>query len=201
MTSTPRAAATQVPDSKLAGAFRELHGKRLHGFALLVSLGETGPSERVAAEALEAGAAQAAALRHPERAAAWLRARALRGLHQGVGRRQSPTPAVRRQTLAALGVDEAMYTGLEVLGLEARAALVASAVERFEAIDTETILGVSAPAARKLVSRARDQYLQAIHAQPTDKAAFPQRIPDGVIATRVREVTERAMAPGWKPAP
>jgi DNA-directed RNA polymerase specialized sigma24 family protein len=201
MTSTPRAAATQVPDSKLAGAFRELHGKRLHGFALLVSLGETGPSERVAAEALEAGAAQAAALRHPERAAAWLRSRALRGLHQGVGHGQSPTPAMRRETLAALGVDEGMYAALEALGMEARAALVASAVERFEAIDTETILGVSAPAARKLVSRARVQYLQAIYGRPTDKAAFQQRVPDGVIATRVREVTERAMAPGWKPAP
>lgn len=201
MTSTPRSAVSQVPESKLAGAFRELHGKRLHGFALLVSLGEVGPSERVAAEALEAGAAQASALRHPERAAAWLRARALRGLHQGVGRREAATPAQRREALAALGVDDAMYRGLESLSLEARAALVASAVERFEPIDIETILGVSAPAARKVITRARDQYLQVVHAHPTDQGSFPQGVADGVLATRVREVTERAMAPGWTPSP
>ena len=199
MTSTPRDAAAQVPDSRLAGAFRELHGKRLHGFALLVSLGETGLSERVASEALEAGAAQANELRHPERAAAWLRARALRGLHQGVGRGPSPTTAERREALATLGVDAPMYDGLAMLGLEARAALVASAVERFESIDIETILGASPSAARKVITRSRAHYLEAVHGQPAEKAGFAQVLPDDAIVTRVRQVTDRAMTPGWKP--
>jgi DNA-directed RNA polymerase specialized sigma24 family protein len=199
MTSTPRPAVAQVADSRLAGAFRELHGRRLHGFALLVSLGEAALSERVAEEALEAGMAQADALRHPERAAAWLRARALRGLHQGVGRGAAPTLAERRRALAPLGVDDAMYEGLAGLGLEARAALVASAVERFESIDTETILGTSSSAARKVIARARDRYYGAVHGKPTEQAASPAQLPDGAIATRVREVTERAMTPRWKP--
>jgi DNA-directed RNA polymerase specialized sigma24 family protein len=193
MTLIRRPAEAQVPDSKLAAAFRELHGKRLHGFALLVSLGETGLAERVAGEALEAGASQADALRHPERAAAWLRARALRGLHQGVGRGTPPTTEQRREALAPLGVDDAIYEGLAVLSLEARAALVASAVERFEPIDTETILGASPPAARRVIARARDGYLQAVHGRST------HRLPDGALARRIREVTERAMSPGWKP--
>ena len=199
MTSTQRPAPAQVADSKLADAFRELHGRRLHGFALLVSLGETGLSERVASEALEAGAAQASALRHPERAAAWLRARALRGLHQGVGRGAAPELADRKQAVAALGVDDAMYDGLAVLGLESRAALVASAIERFEPIDTETILGASPPATRKVIGTARDRYLQAVHGKSHGWAGVSQPLPDGAIATRVQEVTERAMSPTWKP--
>jgi hypothetical protein len=199
MTSTPRPAAAQVPDSKLADAFREVHGARLYGFALLVSLGEAGLSERVSGEALEAGAAQASAMRHPERAAAWLRARALRGLHQGVGRGVATPLATRREALAALGVDEAVYDGLAVLGLEARAALVASAVERFESIDTETILGASPAATRKVIARARDRYLQAVHGQPNDKTGTLKPAADGAIATRVREVAARAMSPSWKP--
>ncbi len=199
MTSIPSAAAEQVPNSKLAGALRELHGKRLHGFALLVSLGETGLSERVASEALQAGAAQASELRHPERAAAWLRARVLRGLHQGVGRGPSSATAERRQALATLGVDATMYDGLAMLGLEARAALVASAVERFEPIDIETILGASSPGARKVITRSRDQYLQVVQGQPAESAGFAPQLPDDAIATRVRDVTDRAMTPGWKP--
>ena len=198
MTSTPKPAAPQAPDPRLAQAFRELHGRRLHGFALLVSLGEAGLSERVAAEALEAGAAQADALRHPERAAAWLRSRALRGLHQGVGRGQVPTTAQRREALAPLGVDDAIYEGLAVLSIEARAALVASAVERFEPIDTETILGSSPPAARRVIARARNQYLQTVHGRPTEVAGSAPP-PDGALAARVREVTERAISPGWRP--
>lgn len=197
MTSTPRPAEAQAPDPRLAGAFRELHGRSLHGFALLVSLGEAALSERVTAEALEAGAAQVDALRHPERAAAWLRARVLRGLHQGVGRGPAPTVAQRREALAPLGVDDAIYEGLAVLSIESRAALVASAVERFESIDTETIIGSSPPAVRRVIARARDRYLQTVHGRPTDKPA-PHQPPDGSLASRVREVTDRAMAPGWR---
>jgi DNA-directed RNA polymerase specialized sigma24 family protein len=199
MTSTPRPAAAQVPDSKLADAFRELHGRRLHGFAILASLGERELAERVAAEALEAGAAQADALRHPERAGAWLRARALRGLHQGVGRGPSIAIAAHREALAALGVDEAIYDALAPLSLEARGALVASAVERFESIDTATILGASPAATRKVIARARERYFEAVQAHPTAKAGTVPPLPDGPLAKRVREVAGRAMYPTWRP--
>jgi hypothetical protein len=52
----------QVEDPKLEAAFRALHGSRLHGFALLVALGEAEAAERAAGEALAAGGRQAAAL-------------------------------------------------------------------------------------------------------------------------------------------
>ena len=106
---------------------------------------------------------------------------------------------MRREILAPLGVDDALYEGLAELGLEARAALVASAIERFESMDIETILGASPPAARRVIARAREQYLQGIQGRSTGQAPLGQSSSDGVIATRVREVTERAMYPGWKP--
>src|SRR6187431_2709085 len=59
----------------LRAAFRELHGRRLHGFALLLTLGDRPGAARLASEALAAGAMRVDELRHPERAAAWLRHR------------------------------------------------------------------------------------------------------------------------------
>ena len=63
-----------APPELMRAAFRDLHGTRLHGFALLVTLGDRAHAARLTrGDALAAGMAQAAALRHPERAAAWLR--------------------------------------------------------------------------------------------------------------------------------
>lgn len=198
MTSTPRPAVAQVDDSRLAEAFRNLHGPRLHGFALLVSLGDPEPAERAAGETLAAGEQQATALRHPERAAAWLRARTLRALHQGLSRGTAIPAAARQATLAPLGVDGVVYEGLAVLSLEGRAALVASAIERFEPIDTETILGTSPAAARRVIAQARSRYLQAVEGRPGARAGAPPQ-PEGELAKRVREVAARAMTPGWHP--
>ena len=181
-------------DATLAAAFRDLHGSRLHGFAMLVALGDRQSAELVAGFALAAGADQAAALRHPERAAAWLRARTLRTLHQrrSIGRR-TPVDA-RRATLATLGVDEAAYRGLAALSLDARAALVASAIERFDAIDIETILDASPAAARHQVAEARERYVR--FAGTTRPAANDEGddSPDGDLASRVREVADRAFS-------
>lgn len=199
MTLIPRPAVAQVDDSRLAEAFRNLHGARLHGFALLVTLGEPGPAERAAGEALAAGTQQASALRHPERAAAWLRARTLRALHQGLSKGNALSASERQATLAPLGVDAVAYEALALLSLEGRAALVASAIERFEPIDTETILGASPAAARRVVIQARTRYLQAVEGRqdaPAD-AALPQ--PEGELAKVVREVAARAMTPAWHP--
>lgn len=189
----------QVDDSTLAEAFRSVHGPRLHGFAILVSLGAPGLATRVAGAALSAGAGQADTLRHPERAAAWLRARLLRDLHQGGVRDESTPTVMRKSALAPMGVDDAVYEGLAVLGLEGRAALVASAVERFEEIDIATILGSSPAAARKVIARARDRYLKTVEAQPA--ASSTPTGPAGDIATRVHDVAARAMSATWRPGP
>lgn len=204
MTTTPRPAAAQADDPRLVQAFRDLHGRRLHGFALLVALGEPEPAERAAGEALAAGGQRAAALRHPERAAAWLRARTLRALHQGLSRGSAIPASERMASLAPLGVDPVVYDGLALLTLEGRAALVASAIERFELMDTETILGASPSAARRVVALARTRYLQAVEGRAeapvgTTAGQAEGELAKGELAKRVREVAARAMTPGWHP--
>ena len=177
----------------LADAFRELHGARLHGFAMLVALGDQRSAERAAGFALAAGAGQAAALRHPERAAAWLRARTLRDLHEpGWLNRSTPVEA-RRTVLAQLGVGDAVYRGLAGLSMDARAALVASTIERFDPIDVETILRAAPAAARHAVAQARNRYLR-FASRGSDGADTDPDQPAGDIARRVEGVVTRAFS-------
>lgn len=178
----------------LATAFRNLHGPRLHGFAMLVSLGDEQAAERVAGFSLAAGAEQAAALRHPERAAAWLRARTLRALHQQRSLGQSTPIEARRAALAPLGVDEAVYRGLAALGIKARAALVASDIERFDPIDVETILDAAPAATRHIVAEARNRYLQSANDGASEEADGALDQPAGELAGRVRGVAARAFS-------
>jgi len=188
LTSTTPLPADGQADPTLADAFHDLHGSRLHGFALLVSLGNGRRAEQAAGEALAAGGEQAAALRHPERAAAWLRARVLRSLRGG--RHASVSDPARWAALASLGVAAPVYDGMAALSVEGRAALVASAIERFDAIDVETILGASPVVARRAVAQARAGYLTAA-AKPSGGEAVDR---PGPLATRVRDVANRAMA-------
>jgi hypothetical protein len=183
----------ETPDPALAVAFRALHGSRLHGFAILVSLGKTELAEQATSEALAAGAAQASVLRHPERAAAWLRARVFRSLRQTAARGKRVPAPEQQEALAALGTSETVTSGLSGLSLEGRAALVASAIERFEPIDVETILGLSAATTRKVVAASRDRFLKAVLAtQPETSGA--ETPPRGELAARVQAVAEQAMA-------
>ncbi len=181
-------------DALLAAAFRDLHGARLHGFAILVTLGDRHSAERAAGFALAAGAEQAAALRHPERAAAWLRARVLRALDRARWLRGSTPVEARRAVLAPLGVDEAVHRGLAALSIDARAALVASAIERFEPIDVETILDAAPAATRHTVAEARNRYLRYATggSNPGADAALDQ--PTGDLASRVQGVAARAFS-------
>jgi hypothetical protein len=191
--------AAPSDDALLAAAFRDLHGPRLHGFAILVTLGDSQAAERAAGFALAAGTAQAAALRHPERAAAWLRARTLRGLHQqrSLGRL---TPAdAQRGALAALGVDETVYRGLAGLSIDARAALVASAIEQFDPIDVETILDAAPAATRHIVAEARKRYLRAAVEGSAEEAETSLDGAVGELSSRVRDVAARAFAAGEAP--
>ncbi len=200
---SPTAALQPSPaahdDATMAAAFRDLHGPRLHGFALLVTLGDAPAAERVAGFALAAGARQAAALRHPERAAAWLRARTLRLLHER-GSMPGRTPAEeRRAALATLGADEIVYRGLARLTLDSRAALVVSAIERFDPIDVETILDAAPAATRHAVARARDQYLRLAARRSADEPETASDQPMGELASRVTELAARAFSSGEAP--
>ena len=186
-------------DALLGDAFRDLHGSRLNGFAILVSLGEARSAERVAGEALAAGAEQAAALRHPERAAAWLRARTLRGLRRGRSHGRSTPDGERRDALAALGADDAVFQGLAALSLEARAALVASAIERIGPIDIETILRAGPGTTRRIIAEARDRYLRVVANLPGGPPSAPPEHPGGELASRVRGVAARAISAGAGP--
>ena len=176
----------------LEAAFHDLHGSRLHGFALLVTLGDARRAEAAAGEALAAGGQQALALRHPERAAAWLRARVLRAT-----RHRPPSHAAgdarRRSALEALGVDAAVYECLAALSNTARAALVASAIEGFETIDVETILGTGPERTQHLIAEARAGYLSTA-GYTRDGATSMSAWADGPLMARVRNVATRAMS-------
>ena len=172
-------------------AFRDLHGTRLHGFALLVSLGDRPRAALAAAEALDEGVRRTAELRHPERAAAWLRARVLRRLRRGSSPRGGPSERDRRAVLRDLGAADPVFEGLAALPIKPRAALVASTIERFDPIDVETILGLAAGPSLRMVARTRQRYVAAVSAMvhPQELGA----IPGGELGDRIREVAGRAM--------
>lgn len=175
----------------LRAAFRDLHGVRLHGFALLVSLGDRRRAARVAAEALEEGMRRSAELRHPERAAAWLRARVLRQLRRGSRPHAGPSDRERRAVLRGLGAADAVFDGLSGLRIKPRAALVASTVERFDPIDVETILDMAPGSSLRVVARARERFVATVSA--TVPPAELADLPGGELGDRIREVAGRAM--------
>lgn len=173
-------------DELLRAAFVELHGSRLHGFALIVSLGDARRAEQAVGDALAVGSLHAADLRHPERAAAWLRARALGRLRHDRLLRSSVPPATRRAALARLRVEEATFNGLASLSHVDRAAVAATIMERFEAMDVETILGTSPSRTRRLVARASRRYLAAMADGQVASA-----MPPGELSRRVHSAAER----------
>jgi len=172
----------------LRAAFRDAHGARLNGFALLVTLGDQALAASLAADALGAGTRQADVLRHPERAAAWLRARVLKSTPRRVSRRKAPTDEGRRAALAAIGVDDLTYSTLASLTVEERAALVASSLEGFAPIDMEEILGSGPRIARRRASEARLKFFEQRGAG--DQAGSP---PIGPLGSRVREIVDQAL--------
>lgn len=102
----------------------------------------------------------------------------------------------RRAALAPLGADEIVYRGLAGLSIDARAALVASAIERFDPIDVETILDAAPAATRHAVARARDQYLRLASRTPAGEPDAAPGEPMGELANRVRDLAARAFSSG-----
>lgn len=174
----------------LRAAFRDLHGASLHGFTLLVTLGDRRRAEAAAASALAAGARQAGTLRHPERAAAWLRAAALRALRRPTLRRRRPGGDERTVALHALGATDGAIAGLTALSLLERASLVASGIERLEPIDLETVLGQSRSATRRLITAARRRYLAAVQRATNEPITPP---PGGPLHARIAATAARAL--------
>ena len=157
MQPTASETTTSSADASMRDAFRELHGTRLHAFALLLTLGDGARAAHLAGEAIAAGAAKADDLRHPERAAAWLRARVVRRARRATSRRKLD----KWEQLAALfnlGVDQATLAALSRMRHFERAALVAAVIERFDLRDVATIVGRSGPGVASLLRRARRTY-------------------------------------------
>lgn len=189
-----QATANRATTSKVASpqlvrdAFRDLHGTRLHGFALLLTLGDRRQAARLASEALAAGGAQAGELRHPERAAAWLRRRVTRDARRAGRSLRDAGPGGQR-TLEPLGVDPAAFAGLAALTLRERAALIADSIERLDRRDTATVVDLGGQRLDRLMQRARGRYVTTV-ADALDDGSFT----DGPTAGRIRAVAARALS-------
>lgn len=176
----------------LRAAFRDVHGPGLHGFAVLVTAGDRSRAAALAATALAQGAFRVAELRHPERAAAWLRSRVLRAAGRTRESRRHSRPE-RHAAMLELGVPEPAITTLEGLSIEDRTAIVASSVERFSMVDVAAILGRDLQATRGIVRSARRRYLAAAMHWLADEPDVGLR--GGEIAARVHEVAQRTIGP------
>ena len=170
-----------------AVAFRDLHGRRLHGFALLLTLGDRALAARLTADALAAGSARAHELRHPERAAAWVRAHVVDHMPR---RHHAPSPSEERAACDPLDAEPAVVDGLAALGHRERAALIASAIERLEPGDVETVAGRRGHALERLLVRARRRYADAYATTPLTS----RRGDDGALVRRIRAVAARTMS-------
>lgn len=173
----PAAPTPHFDDELLRAAFRDVHGARLHGFALLVTLGERHIAADAAGEALADGARHAHELRHPERAAAWLRAHVFRALRRGRFGPGTGDETERRRALATISVDERMYEALARLSTAERAALVVSNVERLDPVDVETVLAAERRDTQRLVRQARQRYLHAYLA-PSSARSVEEGVPE-----------------------
>jgi DNA-directed RNA polymerase specialized sigma24 family protein len=185
-TNPPEPISADPSHEALHGAFRELHAPSLHGFALLLTLGDRRRALALSADALAAADAHAAELRHPERAAAWLRSRVV----ASAGRRDSRIEAqARMDALGGLGVATSVLAGLAALGTRERAALIGSAIERFDDRDVATIVGRSGHSLDALLRRAREAFLLGSAAAPEGPSGL-----GGPLTDLVRAAAARVMA-------
>ncbi len=181
--ASPSTAAAEAQHA----AFRELHGPTLHGFALLLTLGDRARAARLSADALADASERLGELRHPERAAAWLRSRVVRDVtrHRRV---PDPRSSDRVAILEQMDVDDAIIAGLAALRLRERAALVAANIERLGLPDVAVIVGRSDRQLSDLLARARTTYFRAYAATAGDAQPIA-----GPTVDRVRAIAARAM--------
>lgn len=141
---------------ELYAAFREVQRPRLIAFAFVFMLGDRTGAEHAADAALAATTGSVNQLRHPERAAAWLRRHIVRSPQV------RPTPSAAGQAaMARIGIDAARFAALCALDRLERAALVASVVEGIDSRDVEDIVGCRPRDLDRLLKRATRKYLAA----------------------------------------
>ena len=75
---------------------------------------------------------------------------------------------------------------------QARAAIVASGIERFDPIDVETILNAAPAATRRIVAEARKRYLRFAAGSSSEEP--PAEGPMGELAARAQGVATRAFS-------
>jgi DNA-directed RNA polymerase specialized sigma24 family protein len=159
--------------------FVELHADRLFGFAMIVTLGDAARAGKLSAEALGRGIQRIDALRHPVRAAAWLRGTVRTAAGRPAWGHRRPSELERRDALRALGVDPATYDALASLDVRARAAVTATSVEGFAPADVFEIVGSD-----EVVRHARRDFLTAYLAASEARGSAP---PSGELAARVKD--------------
>lgn len=175
----PRAAASTEE-------YRELHGAQLHGFALLLTLGDRSTAARLAADALTAGASRSSEHEHPRQTAAWLR-HAVLDAARGPRTDTDEDEATRRAALDGLGVDDSAFAALRALNVVERAAVVASNVELLEQRDVATILGLDEVRSQRIGRDALRRSMRVAIARRSEPDV------DGPIVTRVREIAAQAL--------
>jgi hypothetical protein len=168
-----------VAEHPRAADFIDLHGDRLLGFAMLVTLGDADLAGSLSARALRDGIERLDQLRHPVRAAAWLRSRVRKAAGRPAWGHRRPSETERRDALRPLGVDAPTYDALASLDARGRAAVVATTVEGFAPADAYEIVGSD-----ERIRAARRAYLTAYLAASQARGTPP---PDGDLAARVRE--------------
>jgi DNA-directed RNA polymerase specialized sigma24 family protein len=165
-------------DEWVRAAFHELHGRSLNGFALLLMLGNPDPAGQLAGAALGAGMAHVDELRHPERAAAWLRAHVVKGAATGRRREGRVSPLA----LEGLGADAAVVAGLAALDLPERAAFIAAEIETLDPRDVAVVVERDGARLRNLLTSARRRYLAAY------LRAAPEEGRGGPLTDRLHEI-------------
>jgi hypothetical protein len=185
--SSPQdASSADASPEALRRAFRDLHGPSLHGFALLLTLGDRRRALALTADALAAADLHATEHRHPERAAAWLRSR----VTAAAGRSDSRIDAeTRLAALERLGVMSAVLAGLAGLDVLERAALIGSEIERLDDRDVATIVGRGGNRFDALLRLARQRFLEGSTAVSDGPSGLGGPLTDLVQAAAVRAMT------------
>ena len=185
----PSRSTRPPPDADMMRiAFRELHAARLYGFALLLTLGDRAQAASLAATALAIGERRWEELRHPERAAAWLRAEVVREYRPPRGR----PPLVqgdRRAALELLGVSRPAAEALGALPPRERAGLIADRIEGLAPLDIATVVGRHGGRLARLLNDARRRYSAAYA-----PASGDSHDADGPLARRIRDIATRAVS-------
>jgi DNA-directed RNA polymerase specialized sigma24 family protein len=187
--TTGHALPVEAEDAEqLQAASWDAHAARLHGFALLLTVGDQPRAASAAIAALEAGAERAES-QDSDQAAAWLRREVI-----GELRRTWPTPQLppeeRHAVLHRMGVADPLISSLEGMSAERRAALVVSTIEGMAMADVANTLDTDLGDAYRVVEAARLDYLTTAM-QVT--APGPAEIP-GPLARRISEIQARAIA-------